>query len=101
MNVLRNGVVVQAANPAQLKRCRLLIRAGIPVVIRSIEEDYLIQRLRERDAKAFNQWFSLQCEFGMVQSCAFGQTPTRSQFIDRLRQLARDSGIKSPPGNES
>jgi hypothetical protein len=62
-------------------------------VIRSIEEDYLIQRLRAIDAEAFNDWYSLECEFA-CGSCEFGEQPTREQFIHRLRKRARDAGIK-------
>jgi hypothetical protein len=83
---LRRNGLIQVVNAAQLKRCRMLIRAGIPVAIRSIEEDYLIQRLRAIDAEAFNDWYWVQCELD--------EAPTREQFMHRLRKLARASRIK-------
>jgi hypothetical protein len=88
MRLRRNfdGSIQVVKTPEQLKRCRMLIRAGIPLPIRSIEEDYLIKRLLAENEERFEDWYYAHCELDT--------SDTREQFLELLRQLAKRRGIK-------
>ncbi len=67
----------------QLKHRRMLIRAGIGCVLRTIEERELLEMCIYRDRDAFNEWFDWYCGH-----------KEHDVFMRELRKLAVDMGIK-------
>ena len=67
-------------NREQLKRRRMYIRAGIPVVIRSIEEDTLMKLCEAKNEELFDDLCCQYCD--------------ADPWLPVLRKIARTFGVK-------